>query len=105
MTSTRPKNSTPMTISPSLRAEPPVQARLLDEIRSGALRYQVFEAVSEVSVRAHEDVGVLRYQALIEIDFPDGHDDGLFWHTDIYEHRRGRWQVVWSQATRVPAGS
>ena len=94
-----------MTISPSLRAEPPVQARLLDEIRSGALRYQVFEAVSEVSVRAHEDVGVLRYQALIEIDFPDDHDDGLFWHTDIYEHRRGRWQVVWSQATRVPAGS
>ena len=26
-----------------------------------------------------------------------------FWHTDIYELRDGRWQVVWSQATRIPA--
>ena len=77
----------------------------LDGIRSGALRYQVFEAASEVSVKTHEDFGVLRYQALIEIDFPDGHDEGRFWHTDIYERRRGRWQVVWSQATRVPVRS
>lgn len=77
----------------------------LDGIRSGALSYQVFETGSEVSVKTHEDFGALRYQAMIEIDFPDGHDEGRFWHTDIYERRRGRWQVVWSQATRVPARS
>jgi hypothetical protein len=77
----------------------------LDGIGSGALRYHVFEAASEVSVKAHVDLAVLRYQALIEIDLPDGHDGGRFWHTDIYERGRGRWQVVWSQATRIRAGS
>jgi len=75
----------------------------LDGILTGALNYQVFEAASEVSVKAYEDVGVLRYQALIEVDFPGGHDGGRFWHTDIYERREGQWQVVWSQATRIPA--
>jgi hypothetical protein len=73
----------------------------LDGIGTGALSYRVFEPVSEVSVRAFEDVGVLRYQAFIEVEFPDGHDDGRFWHTDFYERREGRWQVVWSQATRI----
>jgi hypothetical protein len=24
-----------------------------------------------------------------------------FWHTDVYEKRNGRWQVVWSQATLI----
>ena len=24
-----------------------------------------------------------------------------YWHTDGYERRDGRWQVVWSQATRI----
>ena len=24
-----------------------------------------------------------------------------FWHTDVYEKRDGRWQVVWSQATLI----
>jgi hypothetical protein len=23
------------------------------------------------------------------------------WHTDSYEQRDGRWQVVWSQATEI----
>ena len=77
----------------------------LDEIRSGALRYHVFEAASEVSVKAHGDLGVLRYQAQIEIDFPDGHEEGRFWHTDVYQRRRGRWQAVWSHATRIRSGS
>jgi hypothetical protein len=75
----------------------------LDGILTGALNYRVFEVASEVRVKAYEDVGVLRYQALIEVDFPGGHDGGKFWHTDIYERRDGQWQVVWSQATRIRA--
>jgi hypothetical protein len=82
----------------------PVSKReYLDGVRSGALDYQVFEADSEVMVRAFDDVGILRYQARIEIDLPDSHDGGRFWHTDIYERRPAGWQVVWSQATRIPA--
>ena len=29
-------------------------------------------------------------------------DSGMFWHTDVYEIRDGRWQAVWSQATQIP---
>jgi hypothetical protein len=30
-------------------------------------------------------------------------DTGTMWHTDYYERREGRWQVVWSHATRIRA--
>lgn len=73
----------------------------LDGVWSGDLDYVVFEAASEPMVLAHEDVAVVRYRARIEINLPDGLDAGLFWHTDVYERREGRWQAVWSQATRI----
>ncbi len=73
----------------------------LDGVAAGELRYVVFEAASEPAVRAFDEVAVLRYRARIEIDLPDGRDAGLFWHTDVYERREGRWQAVWSQATRT----
>ena len=31
-------------------------------------------------------------------------DSDRFWHTDMYDLRDGRWQAVWSQATRIRAG-
>ncbi len=68
-------------------------------IESGALRYAVFEPASPLEVRAYADVAVVRYLARIEIHFTGGRDMGHFWHTDVYEQRDGRWQVVWSQAT------
>jgi ketosteroid isomerase-like protein len=68
-------------------------------IESGELRYAVFEPASPLVVRAYADVAVVRYLARIEIHFAGGRDMGQFWHTDLYEHRDGRWQVVWSQAT------
>ena len=70
-------------------------------VLSGELRYEVFEAESYVRVRTFADVGILRYRARIEILLPGGRDQGLFWHTDIYERRGDPWQVVWSQATRI----
>jgi Domain of unknown function (DUF4440) len=73
----------------------------LDGIASGDLRYRVFEVASEVAVKAFDDVGMVRYLARIEIDFPDRRDGGTFWHTDIYERRNGKWLVVWSQGTEA----
>jgi hypothetical protein len=73
----------------------------LDGIASGELNYLVFEAVSDVAVKSFVDVGMVRYKARIEIELPDGPDAGMFWHTDTYERRDGRWQAVWSQATRI----
>jgi hypothetical protein len=75
----------------------------LDAIASGALRYSVFEPASEIRVRPLGDgAAALRYRARILIHGEDGSSDaGLFLHTDIYEARDGRWQAVWSQATRI----
>jgi hypothetical protein len=68
------------------------------------LDYRVFEPDSEVRVRLLGDAAVLRYIARIEIQLADGLDVGRFWHTDVYELRDGRWQAVWSHATRIRSG-
>lgn len=73
----------------------------LGGVASGALNYVVFEPASEIRVRTYERAAVLRYQARIDGYFGDAVDSGFFWHTDIYEMRGDRWQVVWSQATRI----
>ncbi len=73
----------------------------LGGVASGALNYVVFEPASEIRVRTYERAAVLRYQARIEVHAGDAVDSDLFWHTDIYEYRSGKWQVVWSQATRI----
>jgi hypothetical protein len=72
-------------------------------IGSGELRYRVFEAASDITVLGSDGdgdgaVAVLRYQARISFD---DHPGLLCWHTDCYRRRDGRWQVVWSQATRI----
>jgi hypothetical protein len=61
-------------------------------ISSGAFRYRLWERGS----------AAVRYCAEIEAIF-DGTTTrrGRYWHTDLYEHRDGRWQVVWSQATEI----
>lgn len=73
----------------------------LGDIESGELDYARFEPISELAIRAHRDVAILRYRVAIEVRFEDGIDRGEFWHTDVYERRDGRWQAVWSQATRI----
>ena len=70
-------------------------------IASGDLVYSVFEPASDIAVRLFGSAAAVRYQARIEIRFSDQRDSGVFWHTDIYENRDGRWQAVWSQATRI----
>jgi len=47
-------------------------------------------------------MAILRYQAQMETSV-NGQRAPLHrnWHTDFYELRGGRWQVVWSQATGI----
>jgi len=75
----------------------------LEAIGSGALRYEVFEPASEIRVRLLGEIGAaVRYRARILVHDGEGNTDaGTFWHTDIYAFRDGRWQAVWSQATRI----
>ena len=63
-----------------------------------AFSYTMFKPISPIRVRVHGDVAVIRYQSEIEIGGSRGH----YWHTDLYEKRDGRWQIVWSQATAAP---
>jgi hypothetical protein len=75
----------------------------LDVIASHRLTYQVFEPISSIAVRVSDQMAAVRYRAQFEVSGPSGAtDSGTFWHTDIYEKRDGHWQVVWSQATRIP---
>jgi hypothetical protein len=77
------------------------RAEYLDGIQAGELDYRVFEPASAIRARVFDGGVVLRYQARIEIQLEDDLDADLFWHTDIWEWRADRWQVVWSQATRI----
>jgi ketosteroid isomerase-like protein len=71
-------------------------------IEGGMIEYRLWEVDSPVDVRLYGDAAVIRYRALIEIAVQgDPQPRQSFWHTDVYERRDGRWQAVWSQATRV----
>ena len=76
----------------------------LSGVASGQLGYLVFEPEADIRVRLHGEAAILRYVARIEIQLPEEVDRGRFWHTDYYERRDGRWQAVWSHATRIKAG-
>lgn len=84
---------------------PPGQAISREEylglIGSGQLSYSSWEP-AEVTVRVYGDAAVLRYRAALEGSFGGEVLPSMrLWHTDLYERREGRWQVVWSQATEI----
>jgi hypothetical protein len=73
----------------------------LDLISSGAFRYRLWEPQS-MTVRLYDQSAALRYLAEIEAVFNGATTQrSRYWHTDLYERRDGRWQVVWSQATEI----
>jgi hypothetical protein len=73
----------------------------LGGIASGELNYLVWEP-DAIAVRLYGPAAVLRYQASLQIAVGGRAGElARYWHTDLYERRDGRWQVVWSHATRV----
>lgn len=78
------------------------KATTLDLVGTGALDYLAFTPVSELRVRVHGDSAVVRYKSQLDVKAEgSGRLTHYAWHTDLYERRDGRWQVVWSQATSV----
>lgn len=73
----------------------------LGAIAAGQIKYLAWEP-GDIAVRLHGTAAVIRYRARLEVIF-NGHPvpPGEYWHTDAYEHRDGRWMVVWSQATAI----
>jgi hypothetical protein len=82
------------------RGESVSQEQYLGGIQSGQIDYLVWEPESSIDVRVQGDAAVIRYRSKLEI-VVQGERVPLrrYWHTDTYEKRDGRWQVVWSQAT------
>jgi hypothetical protein len=84
-------------ITPSGRALS--REEYLGEIGSGQLKYLAWEP-AHIEVHLYGDAAVIRYQADLEVVAAGRHIPlSRHWHTDSYEWRDGRWQVVWSQAT------
>lgn len=83
------------------RGEASSKQKYLGDIASGQLDYLVWNP-DEIEVRVYGNAAVIRYQSQLEI-VVGGRKVPLrrHWHTDSYEKRNGRWQVVWSQATAV----
>jgi hypothetical protein len=78
------------------------KAQYLGGVASGYLNYRVWEPDSEIAVCLYGQGAVIRYRSRLHMSL-DGAEGSLenYWHTDSYELRDGRWQVVWSQATLV----
>ena len=55
--------------------------------------------------RAGPDGAILRYVIDAVVRLHAGPHQARYWHTDYYERRGGRWQVVWSQSTEIRAAT
>lgn len=73
----------------------------LSGIASGQIDYHRWQP-GPMEVRVFPGAAVLRYRAEVEISFRGNRlPRQSLWHTDLYEFRENRWQIVWSQATEV----
>ena len=74
----------------------------LGAIAAGKIHYVAWDVESPIKVRVYPEIAMIRYQAVLEL-VVDGQavPRDRYWHTDVYEKRDGRWQAVWSQATRI----
>lgn len=80
---------------------PFTREQYLGKIDSGVLRYLSWEP-GEIAVRHTERMAIVRYQAMLALDAGDGTGTPFpCWHLDSYELIDGRWQAVWSQATKI----
>ncbi len=77
------------------------RSEYLGGVAAGQIDYRTWEPDS-MTVRVHGDVGLVRYRSRLEVEV-GGQVIPLqrYWHTDAYEKREGRWQVVWSHATLI----
>lgn len=77
------------------------KAQYLGSLASGQLDYVAWEP-AEIEVRHEGRQAVIRYRSKLQVTV-NGRSlpKTPHWHIDVYEKRNGKWQVVWSQATRI----
>ena len=73
----------------------------LKDIASGDLDYLEWEP-EEIRVRLYSNSAVIRYKAHLRVSVKGSAGRPVtFWHTDLYEKRKGQWQIVWAHATQL----
>lgn len=74
----------------------------LGAVAAGQIKYLACDFDSPIEVRVYSDIALIRYRSQIEIIVQGlRYPRGRYWHTDAYEKRDGRWQVIWSHATGI----
>jgi hypothetical protein len=77
----------------------------LRDVASGDLNYLEWEP-GEMRVRLYGNAAVIRYQARLIVSVKGSPGRPVtFWHTDLYEKRKGQWQIVWAHATQLNDGT
>ena len=72
------------------------------EVKSAGSGFYLSLTPGPISVRrAGKEAAILRYQIAAVVKLHGAPFQARFWHTDYYERRNGRWQVVWSQSTEI----
>ena len=75
---------------------------VLGGVGSGALDFLSDTVTSQIRVRLHGNMAVLRYRHTIDIAVvPIGHLTHPAWTTALYERRQGNWQIVWEQTGAI----
>jgi Domain of unknown function (DUF4440) len=74
----------------------------LGSIASGDIDYLAFAPTSPIVVRQSGAAAALRFQVHFDLVVGGTRLTHEGWITELYEHRNGRWQIVWEQATAVP---
>lgn len=73
----------------------------MSAVSTGQVDYIVWQT-GEIAVRQKGTQAVIRYRADLQVTVGGrALPRTPHWHIDVYEKRNGKWQVVWSQATRV----
>ncbi len=73
----------------------------LGGVASGEIDYLIWEP-DTIDVRLYGLAAAIRYRSQLEIVFRGQTiSRRRYWHTDLYEKRGTRWEVVWSHATEI----
>lgn len=77
------------------------KAEYLAAVSSGQVDYIVWRPAN-IAVRQEGSLAIIRYRSDLQVTVGGrALPQTPHWHIDVYEKRDGKWQVVWSQATRV----
>jgi hypothetical protein len=74
----------------------------LGGVEAGAIDFLSLDTISPIAVRMSGASATLRCKTRFDLVVGGTHLTHDAWTTALYEHRDGRWQIVWGQTTAIP---